>query len=163
LTYEGRKNLPCYAISKKIVIYSRSEKRKALKNAFFIDDCPEECLAEMDSQKKASIYGKAALASNEIYNLDIFSDSIRNRARVNTIKYTASALNVPDGTYSYNNYPVPNEELIQALCEYQEEKGLKVTKRIDAKTLQSLAEENSFSVLTKDYNALLDYLISKTE
>ncbi|MGM0582249.1 MAG: hypothetical protein ACQETL_16340 [Bacteroidota bacterium] len=162
-TYEGRKNLPCYSINNKIIIFSRREKRKALENAFFIENCPEECIAELDSQEKSSLYGKAALASNEIYNLDIFPDSIRNKARVNAIKYTASALDIKNGTYSFNNYTVPNEDLVKALSQYQEEKGLEVTKKIDSKTLQSLAEENSFSVLTKDYNALLEYLIEKTE
>ncbi|WKV12638.1 hypothetical protein [Marivirga harenae] len=162
-TYEGRKNLPCYSVQNKIIIYSRGEKMAALKNAFFIDNCPEECLAEIDSPEKISIYGKAALASNEIYNLDIYADSVRKEARVNAIKYTASALNVEDGTYTENGYLVPNEKLLDALSQYQASKGLAVTKKIDVRTLQSLAKDNSFSVLTKDYNALLNYLIDKTE
>lgn len=160
-TYDGRKGIRCSTVDDKIIVYSHYERNLALKNAFFISNYSKKMLATMDSNEMKTLYGKLALASNEVYNLDIYPDSIRNDARIQAVVYTAIALSVEDATFTFGDYLVPNDKLIQAVGDFQLAAGLKVTKKIDGKTLQSLAKESSFSVFSEDFELIMKSLSKK--
>lgn len=150
-TYDGIKDLFCASVKDRIIIYSHKEKALALKNSKLVENIPDESFRVLNSSKKVEMFGKAALAANEIYNLDIYSKKTRENARKEVINLTAQALNVQEAIYLEKDKIVPSENLIKAVTKFQQKNGLMVTKKIDGTTLRHLAKTSSFSVMIDDF------------
>ncbi|MEM8928787.1 MAG: hypothetical protein AAGC45_11330 [Bacteroidota bacterium] len=157
-TYDGRKDIRCSKVKKEIIVYTHNEKRLAYNNAFFLNKKSIGFLDGLSPNEKKTIYAKVALASNEVYNLSIFSDSVRNEARIQAIEYTAKVLDVENATFSAHNYKVPSENLISELANFQEAKGLEVTNKIDFTTLKYMSGVNIFSVYSKNFENQVNQL-----
>ncbi|WP_353779939.1 peptidoglycan-binding domain-containing protein [Winogradskyella sp. 3972H.M.0a.05] len=162
VTYDGITGLKCPLIGEFIQVYKHKESKMALSNAFFLDYVSDQSISALSSENKTLIYGQAALAANEVYNLDvIYSDSIRKQAREKVIYYTCSALGVENGIFTSNDYVVPNDDLILAIENFQRENGLEVTKKIDAKTLQALSQKSSYEVFITKFDSKWETMIEK--
>lgn len=151
-TYAGIEEKLCLRLKKNpIVIYTHLEMKTALQNSN-LTSYLDSSNVSFSQEEILNIYAKAALASNEVYNIESFPDSIRKEARINTIIYTANAFDISNGVFEQNNYIVPSDSLIQEIESFQTQNGLQVTKMIDGSTLQHLSNSKSYEVISKDFS-----------
>ena len=149
--YDGISDMNCFMVTDPIIIYTHQELSNAFKNAFWINFMSEEYFASLNDGEKKDIFSKAALASNEVYNIRSLPDSVRDFARIQTIQLTALAFGINDPFHVNGSYPVANQALINEVLNFQALNGIERTGKIDGKTLQTLSQRKSFSVFGESF------------